>query len=69
MWLNASSRSWSNGVPVMWSYPQADTVWLPYLEHTKGLQFDVAPDAELCTLLRHPPVAAAIKVRPDLVHA
>ena len=53
----------------MWSYPQADTVWLPYLEHTKGLQFDVAPDAELCTLLRHPPVAAAIKVRPDLVHA
>ena len=29
VWLNSSATSWRNGVAVMWSYPQADTVWLP----------------------------------------
>ena len=63
VWLNSSATSWRNGVPVMWSYPQADAVWLPYLKDTKGLQFDVAKDAQLCTLLSHPRVAAAVKGR------
>ena len=63
VWLNSSATSWRNGVPVMWSYPQADTIWLPYLKTTKGLQFTVAPDAKLCTLLAHPRVAAAVKGR------
>ena len=44
----------------MWPYPAADETWLAYLEQTKGLDFEVAPDAELCTLLTHPSVSPSV---------
>ena len=62
LWLNSSSKGWVGGFPaVMWPYPQADKTWVPYLEKTKGVQFEVASDAELCTLLSHTPIRRAVK--------
>ena len=60
LWLNASSTSWVNGVPVMWSYPEADATWIPYLAKSKGLEFTVAKDAKLCTLLADPRLKPAL---------
>ena len=61
LWLNSSATGWVNGVPVMWSYPQADATWIPYLRETKKLNFQIAPDASLCTLLTHPEIANVAK--------
>ena len=61
LWLNSTSKGWVNGVPVMWSYPQADSTWLAYLEKEKNISFERAKDAKLCTLLSNTAVAAAVK--------
>ena len=61
LWLNSTATGWINGVPVMWSYPQADSTWLPYLTQTKGIEFELASDARLCTLLGNTAVGAAVK--------
>eukprot|EP01051_Picozoa_sp_SAG22_P024828 SAG22_NODE_7064_length_780_cov_1.099853_1_plen_233_part_10 len=61
LWLNSTATGWVNGVPVMWSYPQADTTWLAYLEKEKGIGFERAKDAQLCTLLGNKAVAAGVK--------
>ena len=62
LWLNSSSKGWVSGFPaVMWPYPQADRTWIPYLEKTKGVEFEVASDAELCTLLSHARIRHAVK--------
>lgn len=62
LWLNSSAKGWVSGFPaVMWPYPQADKTWIPYLEKTKGVEFEVASDAELCTLLSHAPIRQAVK--------
>eukprot|EP01043_Picozoa_sp_COSAG02_P050382 COSAG02_NODE_5172_length_4573_cov_1.418194_3_plen_390_part_00 len=61
LWLNSTAKSWRNGVAVMWSYPQADATWLAYLKQAKGVNFQVAKDASLCTLLGHATISAAVK--------
>ena len=61
LWLNSSAKGWVNGVPVMWPYPQADVTWLAYLKESKSIDFELAEDAQLCTLLKHPTVTAAVK--------
>ena len=61
LWLNASAPSWSGGVPVMWSYPDADAHWLSYLSGTRGVRFAVAADASPCTLLHDPSVSRAVR--------
>ena len=61
LWLNSSATAWVNGVPVMWSYPEADSTWLAYLKQAKNIEFETAADAKLCTLFGHPAVSAAVK--------
>ena len=61
VWLNASSESWVEGVPVMWPFPQADTIWWQYLRDMKNVTFDVAPNAELCSILSDPRVTSSVK--------
>lgn len=61
VWLNASSESWIEGVPVMWPFPQADPIWWNYLQEMKNVTFDVAPNAELCSILSDPRVESHVK--------
>lgn len=61
LWLNASAPSWSNGAPVNWPLPSADAHWLRYLEQTKGIGFDPAKDAALCTILADARVGQKVK--------
>ena len=61
LWLNASAAGWSNGAPVNWPLPGADAHWLHYLEQSKGIGFDRAKDAALCTILADPRVGKQVK--------
>ena len=61
LWLNASSTSWVNGVPVMWPYPEADAQWMRYLQDQKNITFEVAADASICTLLGYEAVRNAVR--------
>ena len=62
LWLNSSSKNWLGEAwgAVMWPYPQADATWIPYLRQSKGVEFEVARDAELCTLLSHAAIRRAV---------
>ena len=60
-------QGWVNGVAVNWPYPEADAAWLPYLASKKSLNFTVAKDARLCTLLADSRVSEKVPLVISLV--
>lgn len=55
VWLNATSQAPGMGqtISVMWSYPAADTVWVPWVERKLNSSFTVLTgDDTICNLLQ-----------------
>ena len=55
IWLNSTSQAPGMGqtISVMWSYPKADTVWVPWVEGKLNRSFTILTGGDIiCTLVR-----------------